>query len=273
LSPDVRAEILDVMRDDMVQRFIDDGFVRLERAVPEDVSRACADLLWAEIGVDPNDRGTWTEPVRWVAGMAQEPFAAAANTPVLRDAFDALVGADRWQPRTGLGSFPLRFPHDVEPDDAGWHVEGSYTPPGERGYWTNFLSRGRALLMLFLFSDVSDQDAPTRIRVGSHHDVPGILRPYGERGAPMMQLGAACDAVSRHRALALATGARGDVFLCHPFLVHAAQPHHGRTPRFMAQPELAPAVPIDPYRAEAELSPVERVIHDALSLRQPTDEG
>src|SRR5688572_9729314 len=25
---------------------------------------------------------------------------------------------------------------------------------------------------------------------------------------------------------------------CHPFLVHAAQPHHGTEPRFMAQPPL-----------------------------------
>jgi hypothetical protein len=258
------------MRSDTVQQFIQDGFVRLEQAVPESVARTCADLLWTEIGIDPNNRATWTEPVRWVGGMGQEPFVTAANTPLLHDAFDALVGVDRWQPRVGLGSFPLRFPHDLEPDDAGWHVEGSYTPPGQRGYWTNFLSRGRALLMLFLFSDVSDDDAPTRIRVGSHHDVPRLLQPYGESGAPMMRLGAEVDAVSRHRPLALATGARGDVFLCHPFLVHAAQPHHGRTPRFMAQPELAPAVPLDPYRPDHELSAVERVLHDALPAREPT---
>jgi hypothetical protein len=257
------------MHHDLVQRFVEDGFVKLERAVPERVSRACADLLWSEIGLDEHDPSTWTEPVRWVGGMAQEPFRTAANTPVLHDSFDALVGPGRWQPRTGLGSFPLRFPHPVEPADAGWHVEGSYTPPGETGYWTNFRSRGRALLMLFLFSDVSEEDAPTRIRVGSHHDVPAVLRPFGERGAAMMQHGAAVDDASRDRPPALATGARGDVFLCHPFLVHAAQPHHGRVPRFMAQPELAPTVAIDPYRAEAELSPVERVIRDALAVSQP----
>ncbi len=38
--------------------------------------------------------------------------------------------------------------------------------------------------------------------------------------------------------VAYATGSAGDVYLCHPFLVHAAQAHHGRTPRFMAQPPL-----------------------------------
>jgi len=43
----------------------------------------------------------------------------------------------------------------------------------------------------------------------------------------------------------LATGTVGDVYLCHPFLVHAAQPHRGRAPRFMAQPSLYPTGLLD----------------------------
>ena len=40
--------------------------------------------------------------------------------------------------------------------------------PNFMEWWANITSRGRALLMLFLFSDVGESDAPTRIRVGSH---------------------------------------------------------------------------------------------------------
>ena len=47
----------------------------------------------------------------------------------------------------------------------------------------NIHSKGRALLMLFLFSDVSEQDAPTRIRVGSHARHRAAARP-GRRGGP-----------------------------------------------------------------------------------------
>lgn len=36
--------------------------------------------------------------------------------------------------------------------------------------------------MLFLFSDVGEDDAPTRIRVGSHLDVPAALAPAGDEG-------------------------------------------------------------------------------------------
>jgi hypothetical protein len=44
------------------------------------------------------------------------------------------------------------------------------------------------LLMLFLFSDVGIDDAPTRIRVGSHMDVARFLAPAGEDGRSYMIL-------------------------------------------------------------------------------------
>ena len=53
------------------------------------------------------------------------------------------------------------------------------------------------------------------------------------------------------------TGQAGDVFLCHPFLVHAASwPHRGRLPRMMAQPGVAlhDAFPLVPPLSPAELA-------------------
>lgn len=90
----------------MVERFVEDGFVRIEGAFPPRVAEDGARLLWKETGYDPDDPGTWEDPVRWVSSMAQGPFAAAANSPVLHRAFDLLVGERRWLPRYALGSFP-----------------------------------------------------------------------------------------------------------------------------------------------------------------------
>jgi hypothetical protein len=226
----------------MAIQFSRDGYVKIEQAFPTATARACADLLWQETGFDREDPATWTKPVVWVFDMPAAPFVAAANTPVLHDAFDRLVGPGRWTPRSSLGSFPLRFPHHDEPDDAGWHIEGSFRPEGETRYRTNINSTGRALLMLFLFTEVDADNAPTRIRVGSHRDIPPILAPYGDAGVSPFDIAREVDEASAHRPVSLATGSPGDVFLCHPFLVHAAQPHHGTTPRFMAQPPLCPAL-------------------------------
>src|SRR4029078_7828517 len=100
--------------------------------------------------------------------------------------------------------------------------------------------------MRFLCSDGGDADAPTLIRVGSHRDVAKLLAPAGERGLEFMELARLLD-VTAERPQALATGEAGPVYLCHPFLVHAAQMHRGAagsTPRFMAQPPLLEATPL-----------------------------
>jgi hypothetical protein len=199
----------------------------------------------------------------------QEPFANAVNTPKLHAAFDQLVGKDRWRPRADLGTFPIRFPSDAEPGDDGWHVDASFPP--EAGDSTDFLdwrvnvkSTGRALLMLFLFSDIGENDAPTRIRVASHLDVARMLAPAGERGLSVRQLAASGFAETAGRPEVLAVGQAGTVYLCHPFLVHAAQRHRGSEPRFLAQPPLLPAEPFDLDRTDGAFSPVEQAIRIAL---------
>src|SRR5882672_1117232 len=133
--------------------------------------------------------------------------------------------------------------------------------PREFSSWrVNVTSRGRALLMLFLFSDVTDQDAPTRIRAGSHLDMARFLAPAGEIGMSHLVL----DQMGADRPEALATGAAGTVYLCHPLLIHAAQLNRGTTPRFMAQPPLHPAEPFRLEREDGSYSPVEIAIRQAL---------
>ena len=197
---------------------------------------------------------------------AQEPFRQAANTPCLHAAFDRLAGAGRWLPRTSLGTFPVRFPHPAAAGDDGWHAEASFA--GDDGSWRlNVESRGRALLMLFLFSDVGENDAPTRIRPGSHLDVARLLQPFGETGLSYLELGSRLE-IAAGCPEVLATGAAGTVYLCHPFLVHAAQAHRGAEPRFMAQPPLYPAQPLRLVRPDGDYSPVELAIRMGIGWEE-----
>lgn len=245
---------------EQIEEFINDGFVRIDRAFDTELADAGRAILWRDTGCDPNDRSTWTKPVIRLMDYPQEPFRLAANTRVLHEAFDDLVGAGRWEPRTSLGTFPVRFPSQAEPGDTGWHVDASFY--GEDGSMRiNWRSQGRALLMLFLFSDVGELDAPTRIRVGSHLDIPGLLVSKGEEGISMFDLDLS---TTESRDVVLATGDAGTVYLCHPFLVHAAQTHRGTEPKFMAQPPLYPAEPLQMQRADDNYSPVEIAIRKVL---------
>lgn len=260
------------LSDAQIEQFIREGFIRIDRAFPPAVAEEGRAIMWRDLPCDPKDPATWTRPVIRLPGYGGGPFQEAANTPVLHAALDQLVGPGRWQPRHGLGTFPVRFPHPDDPGDCGWHVDAGFPgddcDPDERrdfsAWRVNVNSRGRALLMLFLFSDVGTNDAPTRIRVGSHLDMARYLEPAGEAGRSRMVL----DAIGAGRPQALATGEAGTVYLCHPFLIHAAQRHSGTMPRFMAQAELEPAEPYRLHRQDGAYSPVEIAIR--LALRDHT---
>lgn len=259
---------------EQVRRFIDDGFIRIEGAFPREIADTGRAALWGAIGCDPHDPATWTRPVIRVGpsndqhGDQPLSFRAAANTPILYEAWDTLVGAGRWQPRPNVGTFVIRFPSPDDPGDLGWHVDLSF--PGETGdregrdysaWRVNVMSRDRALLMLFLFSDVGDDDGPTRIRVGSHVDMARLLAPAGEAGMAHLQLAQ----VGAERDVALATGEAGTAYLCHPFLIHAAQRNRGRTARFMSQPPLGPKIQVSLDRLDNSYSPIELAIREALN--------
>lgn len=248
-----------------VQDFIVDGFVKIENAFGSDLAKQCRDELWAAMGLSPDEPENWTQPVIRVPYRNSAPFREAANTSRLHAAYDQLAGSGRWLAPSGLGTFPIRFPSPQSPGDDGWHVDVSFGDgnPDFMEWRANIVSSGRALLMLFLLSDVGGDDAPTKIRKGSHAAIARQLLPYGEAGATLRQLSADGYASTQDCAVELAEGAAGTVYLCHPFLVHAAQSHRGTRPRFMAQPPLLPKGEFDPALAP---SPVQIAIRQACGL-------
>ena len=254
------------LSDAQIASFIADGFVRIDNAFSADLADECRAILWRDTGVNPDDPSTWTRPVIRLGQYGQPPFRAAANTDVLHGAYDQLVGAGRWVPPQALGTFPVRFPSLNDPGDAGWHVDVSFGFDATDFFeWrANVISKGRQLLMLFLFSETGDDDAPTRIRIGSHLDVARLLAPAGEAGMTIREMMASDFANDGSERIAYATGSPGTVYLCHPFLVHAAQPHRGTRVKFMAQPPLLPAQPLELERADGDYSPVEIAIRTAL---------
>jgi hypothetical protein len=253
-----------------VDRFLVDGFVALRGAIPPATVAACREVIRERLrqhGVEADDATTWRRPVVRFDCPEGGPFVDAGTATALCDAYDILLGPGRWKRRRGVGgTIAARFPSEADPGDAGWHIDGSYD--GADGtYWVNIHSKHRGLLALFLFSDIDLADAPTRILVGSHLDVPSVLAPAGEAGMRFGQVARQLPASTLARELAHAVGSAGDVYLCHPFLVHAASwPHRGRCARIIAQPGVATVEPFalhDPGSA----FPVERAIIRALPRR------
>lgn len=254
-----------ILNQQQIKSFIADGFIRIDEAFSTDLAHQASAILWNDLPGDPNDSTTWTQPVVWLGMYTQEPFIQAANTPILHAAFNQLVGREKWIPCMSMGAFPIRFPSAIDSGDTGWHVDAGFAGDDPNDFFAariNINSKGRGLLMLFLFSDVSDQDAPTRILKGSHLDVARRLAPEGESGLSFMELATRLSELPEREEV-LAVGKAGTVYLCHPFLVHAAQRHCGLKPKFMAQPPLLLRHNFN-IDGTGPFSPVEEAIRNAL---------
>lgn len=249
-----------------IQQFIDDGFIRIDNAFSEETAADARQILWKDLPVDPLTPHLWKEPVIRLGMYSQKPFVDSVNSPYLHDLFNQLVGPDKWLPCRSVGTFPVRFPTEKMPIDTGAHVDASFPgkDPANFFEWrVNIRSKGRALLMLVLYSDVTEQDAPTAIYPDSHRDIARILAGKGDEGLSFMELAAEINELPLRDAV-LATGKAGTIYLCHPFLVHSARAHSGTTPKFMAQPPLQLRGDLNISDASQGFFPVEEAIVGAL---------
>jgi hypothetical protein len=153
--------------------FATDGFAKIEKAAPRPAADEARGILWRQLGLSPDDRDQWIEAVRWASDlMGHGPFGELVRSRPLAAALDAVCGSGDWVPRRSLGNVPVRFPVSPPNDDRGWHIDAN-TPLSD-GSWA-VTGRPHTVLLLTLLSDVGPDDAPTRIRAGSHHDVARVL--------------------------------------------------------------------------------------------------
>jgi hypothetical protein len=249
-----------------IEAFVRDGFIAVREAFDTDTARECREAIWADLeahDVHRDDRATWHRPAIRINTPTGPAFTRAARSEALRRAYDVLIGPGRWAERDDVGgTIPVRFPSEDFPEGIGWHIEGTWW--GGTEYWADVTSRGRGLLALFLFSDVGPRDAPTRLVLGSHRYAAAALATAGDQGMPGGSVPDLLRPSVLCRTIAEATGRAGDVFLCHPFVVHTATwPHRGEEPRMMAQPGVA--VPDGFALDGTDGSPVARAIVEGLS--------
>jgi hypothetical protein len=224
-----------------LEAFVSDGYVKVEQAAPREVADAARAVLWQRLGLTPDDPSRWSAAVMWTSDMTGEgPFGELARSPRLTATLDVICGTGGWLPRGALGNIPVRFPVSPPADDRGWHIDANTPQPD--GSWA-VTGRPHTVLVLTLLSEVGMDDAPTRIRMGSHRDVARVL---GADPLNLEDMGRVVDHASSGRPVRHATGQPGDVYIVHPFTAHSADEHRGRTPRFMAQAPVMLTSPLTP---------------------------
>lgn len=250
-----------LLTDEQVSEFMSRGITILREGFDPDVAARARARLWEEMGLDPNNPATWTEPFIHIQKTFSEPPFAEAISERVTNAFDDLLGEDRYHPLTAQGWWPVSFPGFEKdpwhaPED-GWHVDGIQ-------FHHHVWSPTQALLPIFLYSDIAPQTGGTVISVGSHKLTARILRESEPDGLEVHELG---NRVRAHpiEEVEEIHGNAGDVALLHPFILHARSPNTGNSVRFICNPCISFKDRMNLSRVyKGFQSPVELAIVDAL---------
>jgi hypothetical protein len=262
-----------VLTDEQVQFFLDNGYVKVPNAFPREQAEQWTSLAWQRLGYDPADPSTWAEGKIHMPTLNR--FVVKEFAPKAWDAMcDLLGGEERIDAeRTKWGDgfiLNLHFGADEpyrepSPEAGGWHIDGDF--------FRHFLdSPEQGLLTVVIWSDILPRSGGTFIAPDS---VPRIARHLAAHPEGLLPNETGSHLIHECEQFIEVTGSAGDVFLLHPFILHASSQNPSGRPRFMTNPTVILKEPMDFNREDpSEISPVERVVLNALGVErydfQPT---
>ena len=252
-----------------LEHFLAYGFVHLTNCFdtsPGSVAHRWVRESWSRVGLSPDDPSTWpndkialpeleTIPVR---DFSPRAFAAICELSGGEDrAVTDIAWGNRFIVNYGLGRDKDWIPPG--PSTPGWHLDGDF--------FLHFLdSPEQALLVVVLFSDIHPQGGGTFIACDSIPVAARYLAVHPEgvdvHAFPCKEFVRGC------RDFRETTGKAGDVFLLHPFTLHASSYNHRPEARFMINPVAHFREPMcfDRRSDGSAYSPVEQAVLNALGV-------
>ncbi|MFG1710018.1 hypothetical protein ACFLIM_43315 [Nonomuraea sp. M3C6] len=265
----------EVLTADQVEQFLDKGYVLLRECFTREAAEQYTGSIWDRLGYEADDPSTWALPS--VHMPAHQRIDIRTFAPkAWRAACELVGGAERIsteQPYTWSDGFIVNLRQDADRpwqpasnESPGWHVDGNF--------FRHYLdSPEQGLLTLVLWSDVEHQGGATFIATDSVGPVtrflaehPGGLLPSPDPDddTPVIPY---ADLARQCTEFVEATGQVGDVYLVHPFVLHAKSQNVLRRPRFITNSTLILAEPMRFDRPEpGEHSLVERAVLRALGV-------
>jgi hypothetical protein len=245
-----------------IEHFLEFGYIKVPAAVPRSVCEQAERDAFRRLGFDMEDQSTWSMPR--IHMPADRHFPVDEVSPVLYEKMCALVGGAHklqhpchWSDAyiVNVGERAEEAWQPAGPDCPGWHVDGDF--------FLHFLdSPEQALLVVVLWTDVVHQGGPTYLATDSVPVIAKYLAAHPEGVEPNgFDFKARIRECSR---FAEATGEAGDVYLIHPFTLHAVSQNVLRRRRIITNPTVVLNAPMRLDLPLDELSWVERKTVNAL---------
>jgi hypothetical protein len=250
------------LTDHDVDHFIRKGYVKLEGAFPREVAEEWSRNCFQRLGYDMKDMSTWKEQRIHMGG--DQYVSVKEFAPRVFDAMCDLLGGEerigqpvRWSDHfiVNLGVRADEPWEPAGPTTPGWHKDGDF--------FRHFLDSPEQGLLVFVnWTDVVHQGGPTYIATDSVPVVAKFLAEHPEGVLPgefdFKALIHQCHEFEE------ATAAAGDVYLLHPYLLHAASQNPLRRIRIITNPPVHLTAPMQFDRPNP--SPVERAVLAGLGV-------
>lgn len=247
-----------------LDHFVAKGYVLVKEGIPKETAVAWGNEAYQRLGYDPEDNTTWEKdrlhmpahkhvpvaeiaPKAWAAMVQLAGGEDRIRQPALwGDAFIANFGERSTEPWKPAG-----------PDCPGWHKDGDF--------FLHFLdSPEQGLLVIPLWTDVVHQGGPTYIAPDSIRVLAEFLRDRPE-GVMPGEFGFQ-NLIRQCHEFGEAVGEAGDVYLLHPFMLHAVSQNVLRAKRVITNPPLSLAAPMCFDRPDGAYSPIEQTVLHALGV-------
>ncbi|HEY7485194.1 MAG TPA: phytanoyl-CoA dioxygenase family protein [Streptosporangiaceae bacterium] len=256
-----------VLSDEQAQQFLDKGYVLIHDCFSQEAAAAHTATIWTRLGYDRDDPATWAEPSIHMPN--HQALDVREFAPKAWDAVCDLVGGEERiaRPYTWGDGFIVNLWQGAgrpwspaSAQSTGWHKDGDF--------FRHFLdSPEQGLLTLVLWSDVRHQGGATFVAAGSVGPVARFLAAHPEGVLPTEF--PIPDLVGQCTEFVEATGRVGDVFLLHPYLLHAKAQNVLRVPRYITNPPVHLAAPMRFDRPDpSEFSLVELAILRGLGVER-----
>jgi len=258
-----------MLTDKQHSEFFEQGFTRISHALPSVIVDAMQSRIWQALkeihSIEKADPNTWIEGgIRGIGKVNREPEFRPFGTPEIDLIIDNLLGKDQWQKPVGWGQVLVTFPAQqwdwnslfqgqVEVKEIQWHTDYPYdTPPDELA----------GVQIFCLLADIEPGGGGTLIVAGSHRLIHNFVKTESPetiekmkrarlaliKNHPWLQAISIAKSLSRPEAwmaeqqttidtipvkVTELTGKAGDMYLTHPWLLHAPSPNCNTTPRIM----------------------------------------
>ena len=259
------------------EQFRNHGYLRLKNCFTKEQADWVIDGVWTRLGMDPNDKSTWSAertnmPHHKTFDMAE--FAPKAWAAIC----ELCGGEDRVDPNSrqwkdslivNLGTAEREGEHVAPQALPGWHVDGDF--------FIHYLdSPEQALLVTPMWSNVVPSGGGTVIcpeaipKVAKHlHDHPEGVSPWmAAREDPVFKMEKGLnwfsETIQPLNDFVEVTGDVGDVFLCHPLMMHSATTNPLRQIRIITNPPVSVKEPFVFDRPDGNYSMVELATLKAL---------